>query len=186
MAAIIILFIFCVNTLASWGGYAQRPVPIELIHENDKKFYNEYNKKNYGWLSNIKAYSPNIKEDKTTAKFITEGEIELYFKLKLRNFVKDLEYMEFGGEKFLEATQLENLNRFNVNISPELNKYNKHQEIYFGILSISIQPFNTGNNYVYVVPIAGADTQIKKEIQNQIDDFVKWFAYDYYYILDLK
>ena len=135
----------------------------------------------YSWINDYKETTFDIYLNSTASNFITKDEVERYFKLKLRNFIKDYEIIENRSTDF-------DFNYFNIEI--ELYKYNDKMNIYYGLFKFSGYPSinykEQSMPYIITIALAGSKDQIKDFIKSDIDSVVEVFAEDYYYIEDIK
>lgn len=144
--------------------------------------YKEQDKDDYGWMKSYPTHMICTEINKTASKFITEEEFKRYSKLKVRGFIKDLKFIEEN-----EGNERYDYNYFKIHL--ELYKYNDTLDIYYGLFELEIYPSvlsSTRVSYRITTAIAGANTQIKRFIKEEIDDIIEEFAEDYYYIQDLK
>ena len=136
----------------------------------------------FSWLQAFKKGNLWIGLNDTAKQFITGEAAENYFKLKMRNFIKD----------YNVQTKFSTDNDMNfISLYIELYRYNDKTKIYYGLMSFRIHP-SLGQKtkdiktYEITIPLAGSENQINSLIKEEIDFFVETFATDYYYIEDLK
>lgn len=148
---------------------------------NKDKTFPQLDMDDYGWMINTNLNYHFLIDVSTDVDlmFMTIEELDRYFKLKLRGFIKDF--------KFIEKEAPNGKTNF-VELILDLNKYNDKSTIHYGLLELSvIRCFDCvrGTNYRITYPIAGSETQIKNQVKQIIDDIVEKFAEDYYYMQDL-
>ncbi|KAA3598380.1 MAG: hypothetical protein DWQ06_11710 [Calditrichaeota bacterium] len=139
----------------------------------------------YSWIHTSKDVAIIGVTNKIASEFMSEEDITRYFKLKMRNFLKDYKFHK-------KTSQNENSIQIQSIISIELNlwEYSSKLEIIYGLLSFKmrstqIEPCNKPI-YEITVPITGSKGQIKSFVKDSLGSFVEWLAEDYYYIEDLK
>ena len=137
--------------------------------------------KSYSWLSNYKKTSFNVFVNDDAKKFMDEDSIRRYFKLKMRNFVKDIELLE--DPKGIDHNYLQ--------LTLELFKYNDKTQIYYGLISLKLDSaiaYNGSEERIYelTTSIAGSESQLIGFIKHELDGMVEVYAEDYYYIDDLS
>lgn len=130
----------------------------------------------YSWMKTEKGCKLLYLPRDDSNKFITAKELKNYFKLKMRNFVRD-----FSIDKKINNHYPHLICSFQT----EIYQYNDKLEIYTGLLEFEIIS-HSGKNFRITYPIAGADIQIREQIKDVIDSIVENFATDYYYMQDLK
>ena len=133
----------------------------------------------YSWLTKQKNMLFSVHFNGKAKQFMSEDELFRYFKLKMRNFVKEITVVgKFGKDG-------KNFNTW-ANLNLDLYRYNEKTKIYYGFLFLEINPFLfDGDKYQIVVAIAGSDEQIVDEIKSYVDWMVETHADDYYYMCDL-
>ena len=152
------------------------------VVEKPSQAYPEQAVRNYGWMFDIKESLLSISMNDTAKKFITEESLNRYFKLKMRNFAKEL--------KFLDEKEVSGLNYNYSYIKLEILKYNDKTKIYYGLISLKMDSsvLWEGKPRVYELTkaIAGSEPQMLNFIKEDIDLFVEALAEDYYRIADEK
>jgi hypothetical protein len=150
------------------------------VVEKPSQTYPEQAVRNYGWMFDNKESLLSISMNDTAKKFITEESLNRYFKLKMRNFAKEL--------KFLDEKEVSGLNYNYSYIKLEIFKYNDKTKIYYGLISLKMDSSVLwgGKPRVYELTkaIAGSEPQILSFIKEDIDLLVEALAEDYYYISD--
>jgi hypothetical protein len=135
----------------------------------------------YSWLTDYKKTSLTLNVNDAANKFMNEDSLRRYLKLKMRNFVKDIELLE--DPKGYEHNYL--------NLKLELFKYNDTSNIYYGLMSLkllSAVAFDGSDEKIYelTTSIAGSESQLTTFIKQEIDQMVEVYAEDYYYIDELS
>jgi len=150
------------------------------VVERPSQSYPEQAVINYGWMFDINKSLLSISMNDVAKKFITEESLNRYFKLKMRNFAKEL--------KFLDEKEVGDLNYNYSYIKLEIFKYNDKTKIYFGLISLKMDSsvFWEGKPRAYelTVAIAGSEPQMLNFIKKDIDFLVESLAEDYYRIVD--
>lgn len=130
----------------------------------------------YSWLTKQKNMQLIVGCNERAKQFMSEDELFRYFKLKMRNFVKEITVVGEDG-KNCEAW---------AGLELELYRYNEKLKIYYGLLFLDIDTLLFGGDkYQIGVVIAGSDEQIVDEIKRKVDWMVEKYADDYYYMCDL-
>lgn len=130
----------------------------------------------YSWLTKQKNMKFAVFCNEVAKQFMSEDELFRYFKLKMRNFVKEITVVGKDGKNYNSWASL-NL---------DLYRYNEKTKIYYGLLFLDINPFLLdGNKYQIGVAIAGSESQIVDEIKREVDCMIEFYADDYYYMCDL-
>jgi len=138
------------------------------------------NKNNYGWMAENHTTMLSVSSRFDAKQVISENDLERYFKLKMRNFNRDL--------KFIDEFEKDYSNSF-LSIDLELFKYNDKLNIYTGFLHMKVTPSinikSRIDDYTYTISVSGSDTQIKQFVKENIDAMVEKFVEDTYYMQDL-
>ena len=137
-----------------------------------------FDAKDYSWMLAKEKSRLFIAVTDSVEGFLSEEQIEKYFKLKMRNFVRDVKFSsdDSGHGLFFSLTV-------------ELYKYNKKLSIYYGEVAFKVEwlnpHFENAQPYIITTPLAGSERQIAAEIKKEIDSIVELYASDYYYMEDL-
>jgi hypothetical protein len=155
-------------------------VSVSTAHDSRPIFKLEsYALKHHAWICLYDNSSLDVWVSAGCEEFLTEDAVERYFKLRMRNFVKDL--------RFVKENSGTDQNFSSLHIT--LGKYNDHLEISTGMIEFSsVAALDYGDydkSYSIVKLIAGSDEQITNRIKAAIDQMVETFAEDYYNMEDL-
>ena len=138
-----------------------------------KPIFDDYGYSRYSWLNKSTNYYSEIKLFNDAEKIISEGALKDIFTLQLRNYLRDLKLVDYSDSD----DELVRLTNKWLYLYLDLRKYNEHNTIYFGSLSLRIMPdINTasGRNpehlkreaYVLSFPIANSEKAIRDTIQS--------------------
>ncbi len=146
------------------------------VMEHPYRMTDEVDILRYSRLTKQKKMQFFVFYDEQAGQFMSEDELFRYFKLKMRNFVREITVVGKDEKKYQSWGSL-NLN---------LYRYNDKRKIYYGLLSFRINPFLLdGDRYELTVAIAGHEEQIVDEIKRTVDQMVETYADDHYYMRDL-
>lgn len=114
-------------------------------------------------------------------RFMNEESLQRYFKLKMRNFVRNIELIE----------EPKGIDHNYLYLKLELYKYNDKTKIYYGLVSLKLDSaitFDGSDERIYelTTSIAGSESQLIGFIKQEIDKMLEVYAEDYYYLDDLK
>lgn len=151
------------------------------VVERPSQRYPDQALESYSWLTKYKKAAFNVSVSDDAKKFMNEDSLQRYFKLKMRNFVKDIELLD--DPKGFEHNYLY--------LKLELYKYNDKTGIHYGLVSLKLDSavaFESSNkrNYELTMSIAGSELQLIAFIKQEIDRMVEVYAEDYYYLDDLS
>ena len=166
-----ILVLLLAFTSTAFGASVERP----------SQKYPDQAVNNYSWLTHYDRQNLSISLNENATRFISESEVERYFKLKLRNFIRDIKVIKSA----------EDLNYNYVEIELELFKYNDKTKINYGLLSLKLYPsvmWEKGKPEPYnlTMAIAGSEAQLNSTVKETLDMMVEVLAEDYYFVLDTK
>ena len=152
-----------------------------VIVERPSQKYPNQAIKSYSWLTDYKKASFSVSVNDDAKKFIDEDSLRRYFKLKMRNFVKDIELLE--DPKGVDHNYLY--------LKLELFKYNDKTGIHYGLISLKLDSsieFNGSDERIYelTTSIAGSESQLISFIKQEIDRMIEIYAEDYYYLDELS
>jgi len=150
------------------------------VMERPSKKYPDQAYKSYAWMAAYKKAELTISINDDAKNFINEDSLRRYLKLKMRNFLKEIELVE--NPKGLDYNYLY--------IQLELYKYNEKTGIHYGLISLKLDSavdFSGNDERIYelTTSIAGSETQIVDFIKKEIDSMVEVYAEDYYFIDEL-
>ncbi len=130
----------------------------------------------YGWMATTKSATLLVLPP--SGINFSRSDIERYVKLKMRNFYKDL--------KFINSFWIDPMN---IEINVEIDKYNKNSSLYYGFITFSVVPDerareSVSRNYRITTSIIGEKHEMKNLIKKNIDLFIENFAEDTYKMQD--
>lgn len=154
---------------------------------------NSYGYDGYKWLDNSSNFYLETTIENDAKDIITSEALEQLFTLQMKNFVRDIKLVTYK-ESDAQIVQLMNKWMF---LDLDLRKYNEHNSIYFGSLTIRINPdvyTEIGENpdkknprtYLISTPIANSKSEMRTEIQNLLNKIVQELASDYYWIAEYE
>lgn len=151
------------------------------VVERPSQKYSKSAFNSYSWMVDYKKTLINVTVSDDAKKFMNEESLKRYFKLKMRNFVKDIELIE----------DIKGLDYNYLYLKLELYKYNDDTGIHYGLVSLKLDSsvdFNGTDERIYelTTSIAGSESQLVSFIKQEIDSFVEVYAEDYYYLDDLR
>ncbi len=168
MKKILLLLIIAFNLSAAVWSIPTRVKDSEWLNKSD-----------FGWMANNKSTMLSVTTRFDTEQVISKKEIERYVKLKMRNFNRDLKFVDDFEKDFSNSY---------LSFDIELFKYNDKLSIYYGFVHMKVSPSinikTKINDYVYTIAVAGSDTQIKQTVKEQIDAQIEKFVEDTYYMQD--
>ncbi len=152
----------------------------DIVGKQEK--YKFMDRQEYGWLPKHNKFMLFIDAHGEARNIMTKDDIERYVKLKMRNFV--------GKIKFIQKAENFDYGYFSIIVS--LNKYNKNSTIHYGLVELKIskslnykEPGLDTKQYRLTKEIAGSRSQIKNFIKEDLDWMIEQFADSYYYMKDL-
>jgi hypothetical protein len=165
-----ILILLVTATLVSSAAITDRP----------SRSYPRVALLNYEWIHTIKTFQLIVSVSEGAESFMDSNSIENYLKLKMRNFVKEIDLIE----------PKDGVNGNYLYLDLQLKKYNDKNSIYTGLISLRIDSAvswkGSSQRYQLIDELSGSDSQILGFIKGNIDLMTEAFAADYYYIEDLK
>ncbi|SCX91122.1 hypothetical protein [Desulfoluna spongiiphila] len=155
-------------------------VNADVVERPNQK-YPDQALKSYSWLVGYKKCTFSVFVNDDAKRFMNEESMKRYFKLKMRNFVRDVELVDNPKDN--------NHNYLYFNL--ELYRYNDKTKIYYGLVSLKLDSsvnFSGSDARIYelTTSIAGSESQLIGFIKQEIDLMVEVYAEDYYYLYDLN
>jgi len=169
---LILIIVFSFLSISLNAGDYNRP----------SKEYEAMALKEYRWIHDNTECLLYINTSEDAESVLPRNALERYFKLKMRNYVKDIS---------LANPTNGNLSANYLSLNLELHEYNDQLLIYYGLITFQLMASVQSSSqpivdiYKLTIPIAGSDQQIVRFIKDNIDVLVELYAEDYYYIEDL-
>jgi hypothetical protein len=147
-----------------------------LLRPMDLKEYPTTINKKFDWMRSCKRYKGITELVGVASEFISKSELDRYTRLKMRNFVNDIKFVEQGQDGYFSTTL-------------EVYKYHDKAPVYYGLLQFEIDcggNASVGKEYIYNMPFAYHEEYIKDYVKKYIDHFSELYAEDYYFVQDLE